>query len=123
MIENKNKKFSQVLNKGDGLLREAGIVRHVTSRFVVVSANPESLPKVGSQVFTRRMEKVGVVYDIIGPVKSPFLLIKPEKGMRLNLSSEKLFVKSGKGDDNGGSRKGKGSRKERSRKRGRKKGN
>jgi len=122
MIENKNKKFSQILNKGDALLREAGIVRHTTSRFVVVSANPESLPKVGAEVYTRRMEKVGIVYDIIGPVKSPFVLVKPEKEVRLNLSSEKLFVKS-RGDDNGRSRKGKGSRKERSRKRGRKKGN
>ncbi|RLI78539.1 hypothetical protein DRP07_10965 [Archaeoglobales archaeon] len=101
-------------------LRKAGIVKHVTSRFVVVSANPEALPKVGSQIFTKRMEKIGVVYDIIGPVKSPFLLIKPGKGAKLNLSSEKLFVK---GDDNGRSRKGKGSRKERGRKRNRKKGN
>jgi RNA-binding protein len=119
MIESENKKFSQALNKGGGLLREAGIVRNITNRFVVVRANAQSLPKVGSQVLNKRMENVGFIYDVIGPVKSPFLLIKPEKGVKLNIA-EKLFVK---GDDNGRSRKGKGSGKERSRKRGRKKGN
>jgi RNA-binding protein len=98
-------------------LREAGTFIHVSGTgFVVVRANPDSLPPIGAEVVTRKMERVGNVYDIIGPVKSPFVLVKPVKGIKVlnNLSSEKLFVK---GEDNVGSRKGKGSRKERSRKR------
>jgi RNA-binding protein len=105
------------------LLREAGIFIHVSNTgFVVAKANPNRLPKIGSEIITRKLERVGNVYDIIGPVKSPFLLIKPEKKnlKNLNLVDEKLFVK---GDDHVRNRKGKGSRKEGSRKRGRGKRN
>ncbi|WP_081623021.1 H/ACA ribonucleoprotein complex subunit GAR1 [Archaeoglobus sulfaticallidus] len=103
------------------MLKEAGKVSHVTKRFVVVKANPNKLPKIGSQLVTRKLEIVGRVYDIIGPVKSPFLLIKPKKGLNLEkLADEMLFVK---GEDNGRNRKGKRSRKERARKRSRKERN
>jgi rRNA processing protein Gar1 len=51
------------------------------------------------------MEKIGYVYDIIGPTKSPFILIKPRKDMKV--VEEELFVVN----VHAGGRKGKGSRK------------
>jgi RNA-binding protein len=96
-------------------LRRAGVVNHISGTgFIVVKANPDSLPKIGAEVVNRRTERIGLVYDIIGPVRSPFLLIKPRKKGLKNLVSEELFVV---GDDNGRNRKGKGNRKERNRKR------
>jgi len=80
------------------------------SGMLLVRIQPNNLPKIGEKVVTRKMEHVGVVYDIIGPIISPYVLIKPEK-----VVYEDLYVVRGYG----GSRKGpgKGSRK-RSRKKG-----
>ncbi|MDY6931956.1 MAG: Gar1/Naf1 family protein [Halobacteriota archaeon] len=34
---------------------------------------------IGSTVVTKRMEKIGSVYDLFGPVKEPYISIKPSK--------------------------------------------
>ena len=84
---------------------------------VVVPADPKNLPGVGMSVVNRRMEKIGYVYDIIGPVKSPFVVVRPEsRDVLKKIIIDELFVVSA----HAGSGKGKGSRKEGSRKRGRK---
>jgi RNA-binding protein len=92
------------------------------SGFIVVLAGKE-LPKVGSEVYNRKMEKVGYVYDIIGPVKSPFILIRPKsRDVLKRMIKEDLFVLGGdahgkgKGEGKGG-RKGKRGRGKRDRKR------
>lgn len=74
------------------------------SGMLLVRIQPTNLPKIGEKVVTRKMEQVGVVYDIIGPIISPYVLIKPNK-----VVYEDLFVVK----EYGGSRKssGKGSRK------------
>ena len=105
-------------------LRKIGRVSHVSkSGFVVAIADPKNLPKVGSEVYTRKMEKIGFVYDIIGPTKSPFILIKPKREVLKRVILDDLFVMGGEahagsGEGKGG-RKGKrkGGRKERNRKR------
>jgi len=37
-----------------------------------------SLPRIGVDVVNGKMRKVGYVYDIIGPVNSPFAVIRVE---------------------------------------------
>lgn len=87
---------------------------------IVIPVDPKNLPGVGMDVVTRKMEKIGHVYDIIGPVKSPFVVVRPKnKDVLKKIIIDELFVVS----THAGSGKGKGSRKEGSRKRGRKKGN
>ena len=91
-------------------LRKIGKVSHISkSGFVVVVADPKNLPKIGSEVYTRKMESIGFVYDIIGPTKSPFVLVKPKKEVLSKVSLEELFVVGGDSDVGGG--KGKGGRK------------
>ena len=71
-------------------LQKLGKASHVSrTGYIVVPADPRNLPKVGSEVVTRKMEKVGYVYDIIGPTKSPFVLVRPRKDVKLVL--EELF--------------------------------
>jgi RNA-binding protein len=74
------------------------------SGMLLVRIQPNNLPKIGEKVVTRKMEHVGVVYDIIGPIISPYVLIKPEK-----VVYEDLYVVRGYGGSRKGS--GKGSRK------------
>ncbi len=101
-------------------LRELGKVKHLSrSGMLVVSVNPKQLPKLGAEVVTRKMEKIGFVYDIIGPTSSPFALVKPYRLDKIVL--EDLFVvidygggREGKGK---GGRKGEGGRKKGNRKR------
>jgi len=74
------------------------------SGMLLVRIQPNNLPKIGEKVVTRKMEYVGIVYDIIGPIISPYVLIKPEK-----VVYEDLYVVRGYGGSRKGS--GKGSRK------------
>lgn len=52
---------------------------HVTGRGAVVRV--EHLPKLDAAVFNGKHKKVGTVGDIFGPVRSPYLLIKPIRGV------------------------------------------
>jgi RNA-binding protein len=102
-------------------LRKLGKVKHVSrSGMIVVAVNPEKLPKVGSNVVTRKMEQVGWIQDIIGPVSSPYALIKPSRLDLADIVLDDLFVVceyAGSGESKG-KRSRKGSRKKGNRKRG-----
>jgi len=43
-------------------------------------------PKVGQPVFNSKKKRMGNIYDLFGPVKSPYVIIKPASGV----SGEKL---------------------------------
>jgi len=93
---------------------------HPSRSNIIVPADPKNLPGIGMEVVTRKMEKIGYVYDIIGPVKSPFVVVRPVgKDVIKKIIIDELFVVS----DYAGSGKGKGSRKKGVGKRSRKKGN
>ncbi|WP_290596959.1 MULTISPECIES: H/ACA ribonucleoprotein complex subunit GAR1 [unclassified Archaeoglobus] len=95
-------------------LRALGKVKHMSkSGMLVVALNPAHLPKIGNKIVTRKMEYVGTINDIIGPVSSPYALVRPKNPEKIVF--EDLFVVK----EYGGGRKGKG---EGSRKGSRKKG-
>jgi RNA-binding protein len=91
-------------------LRKIGRISHLSkSGFLVVSG--KDIPKIGVDVYNRKLEKVGYVYDIIGPVKTPFILIRPkDRGVLKRPISDELFVVEGE-DHGKGKGKGKGGRK------------
>jgi len=97
-------------------LRKLGKVWNVSkSGFIVVQADSKNIPKLGLDVVNRKMNKVGYIYDIIGPVKTPFILVKPYEGVLEKSIPDELFVVKAYG------RGGEGGRKKRSREGGRKK--
>lgn len=50
------------------------------SNLVIVRIeNPKEIPRIGDHVTDANNEYVGVVVDIIGPVASPFAVLKPAK--------------------------------------------
>jgi len=101
------------------VLKLVGKILH-TSKMgnIIVKGDAKNLPKIGEIVYNSRMEKVGYVYDIIGPVNSPYIVVKPFKK---KFVEDNLFtvVKNGRG----GEGKRKGDRKKGKGKRSRKKGN
>ncbi len=76
-------------------MKRLGTVLHVSSHgYVVVKA--ELFPATNSTVITKRMKKIGTVYDVFGPVKSPYVSVKPFKSISkpgLNeLRGEKVYI-------------------------------
>jgi len=57
-------------------LQKLGRVSNVTpsQNLVVKTENP---PKLGSEVVDENLNVIGKVFDIIGPVSSPYAVIKP----------------------------------------------
>lgn len=37
----------------------------------------EALPRIGAKVLNDRLKSIGTVFDIIGPVSSPYVVIRP----------------------------------------------
>lgn len=62
--------------RGTGLQR-LGKVLSITpsSSLIIKTENP---PKIGSEVVDETLNVVGKVFDIIGPVSSPYAVIKPK---------------------------------------------
>lgn len=65
-------------------LRGIGAIIHVAKDgLMVAKINVNRADRlVGLTVFTYSMSRVGVIKDVIGPINSPYALIKPIKGLR-----------------------------------------
>ena len=76
-------------------LQRLGKVLHVTpSQNVVIKvSNP---PKIGAAVFDEKLKTVGKVFDVIGPVSSPYAVVKPAIKEPETLASKQLYLLSRK---------------------------
>ncbi len=67
-------------------MQRLGRVVNVTpSKNVVIKA--ENAPKIGSSVIDENLQTVGKVFDVIGPVTSPYAVVRPavrEPGLLVN---------------------------------------
>ncbi len=61
-------------------LRRLGEILHSTRNgyIVVRLEEPEKLPPLGVPVFNENRQRVGLLLDIIGPVKAPYGVIRPD---------------------------------------------
>jgi RNA-binding protein len=72
-------------------LQRLGKVLHVTpSQNIVVKA--DKTPKIGSTVVNDNLKAVGKVFDIIGPVSSPYAVVKPTIKNPENLTAKQLYL-------------------------------
>lgn len=56
-------------------MQRLGRVLHVTpSRNIVVKV--ETPPKIGEKVVDEKLKQVGTVFDVFGPVSSPYIAVK-----------------------------------------------
>lgn len=66
-------------------MRLLGRITHLGSKGGILKARVA--PKVGQPVFNSKKKRIGNVYDLFGPVKSPYVIIKPASG----ISAESLL--------------------------------
>jgi len=73
------------------VLQRLGKVLNVTpSQNVVVKIdNP---PKMGASVIDENLKVVGRIFDIIGPVSSPYVVVKPSIKDPEKLTNRQLYV-------------------------------
>ncbi|MEM1623274.1 MAG: Gar1/Naf1 family protein [Sulfolobales archaeon] len=75
-------------------LKRLGYFLHKTSsgRLIVKLSSPKP-PRLGSKVLSSRGEVIGVLVDVIGPVRSPYAVVKPIKPEVSVDPYEELFVR------------------------------
>ncbi len=57
-------------------IKKLGPIVHYSDLGYAVVIDPTQLPKIGSNVVNETMEHIGIINDIFGPVKKPYLSIK-----------------------------------------------
>ena len=73
-----------------GLQRLGKVLSVTPSRNLVVKT--EKAPKVGSAVVDESLKVIGKVFDVIGPVSSPYAVIKPIIKEPERLSNKQLYL-------------------------------
>jgi RNA-binding protein len=77
-------------------LQRLGRVLHISpSRNVIVKI--ENVPQIGETVVNENLTVVGKVFDIFGPVSSPYTAIKPTIRETEKLVNKTLYVLPSKG--------------------------
>jgi RNA-binding protein len=63
-------------------LRRLGTVLHISNRGSII-VRTEKAPSIGSTsiVFDKRAQEIGSVSDVFGPVKNPYVAIRPMKDL------------------------------------------
>lgn len=75
-------------------MRRLGKVLHVSaSGNMVVQAT--MAPSIGSRVVDEKIREVGSVYDVIGPVSRPYVVVRPAEGVEAeNYVNKLLYIPS-----------------------------
>jgi len=58
-------------------LRRLGRVLHVSSMTGNIIVKAQTLPRVGEKVYDGELRFIGSVFDVFGPVSSPYVAVKP----------------------------------------------
>ncbi len=78
-------------------MQRLGRVVNVTpSQNLVVKT--EKTPKIGSSVVDESLKTVGRVFDVIGPVTSPYAIVKPSVSEPEKFASKQLYLLPSKKD-------------------------
>jgi RNA-binding protein len=65
-----------MFSRGELRLQRLGKITNVSPSGNAI-VKPDNPPKIGSEVVDENLNVVGKVFDIIGPVSSPYAVIKP----------------------------------------------
>ncbi len=73
-----------------GLQRLGKVMSVTPSRNLVVKT--EIAPKIGAAVVDENLKVIGKVFDVIGPVSSPYAVIRPTIKEPERLSNKQLYL-------------------------------
>ncbi len=72
-------------------LQRLGKVLHVTpSQNIIIKT--DKTPKIGSTVVNDNLKAIGRVFDVIGPVSSPYSVVKPTIKNPQKLTAKQLYL-------------------------------
>ncbi len=72
-------------------MQRLGLVLHISpSRNIITKT--ESVPKIGDAVVDENLKPIGKVFDIFGPVTSPYAAVRPSTREADRLASKMLYV-------------------------------
>ena len=72
-------------------MKRLGCVLHISpSRNLILKA--DTLPKIGDRVIDGDLKPVGSVFDIIGPVPAPYIVVKSVRPELQSLVNNTLFM-------------------------------
>jgi len=78
-------------------LHRLGYVLHISpSRNII--AKIENIPKIGDTVVDENLRTIGKVFDIFGPVSSPYVAIRPIASKLEGLTNKTLYSSPSKGE-------------------------
>jgi RNA-binding protein len=76
--------------RGTGLQRMGKVLSVTPSSSLIIKT--ESPPKIGCEVVDEGLNVVGKVFDVIGPVSSPYAVIKPNVKNPAVLLNKPLYL-------------------------------
>ena len=72
-------------------MEKLGKVLNVTpSKNIIIKSN--KIPKIGVDVVDERLKVVGRTFDIIGPISSPYIVVKPVIKEPKKIVGEKVYL-------------------------------
>ncbi len=76
--------------RGTGLQRLGKVISITPSSSLIIKT--ENPPKIGTEVVDESLKVVGRVFDIIGPMSSPYAVIKPSVKDPADLINKPLYL-------------------------------
>ncbi|RLF08313.1 MAG: hypothetical protein DRJ60_00665 [Thermoprotei archaeon] len=73
-----------------------GSTLHLSKSNMLIVRGTRKVPKIGDPVYDNKSRTIGIIYDIIGPVSSPYIVIKPSSDLTPHdlRRLKKVYVKS-----------------------------
>ncbi|RLI05405.1 H/ACA RNA-protein complex protein Gar1 [Candidatus Bathyarchaeota archaeon] len=63
-------------------MKKLGKILHISTLTGNLIVKSSRQPKIGTKVFNGEFKEVGVVFDVFGPVSSPYISVKPTSNYR-----------------------------------------
>jgi len=78
-------------------LQRLGRVLHISpSRNIIIKI--ENIPKIGQTVVDENLKTVGKIFDLFGPVSSPYVAIRPTILKPEELANKTLYISPQRGE-------------------------
>jgi len=74
-------------------MRRAGTVVGVTQGVAVVRSGDDEFPAVGTELVDERLDAVGEVVDVFGPVEQPYLAVSPADDRAVTLVGDVVYAR------------------------------
>jgi RNA-binding protein len=73
-------------------MMKLGVASHLTRRKRII-VKVQKIPKLNTKVYDEKGNEIGEVIDVLGPVREPYVAVKPIKNENLEeLVGKELFI-------------------------------